>query len=149
MKTKIIATIGPSSNNPEILERLRDRGVNFFRINLSHTEEADIEERIKDLIGYGVPIILDSEGSQVRSGNSEEIYLDEGSTIKVFFNEVKCDSENLFLRPFGVSKKLEEGDIISIDFNSLLLRVYDTSSKDKGYILCKVVVGGLFGGKKA
>ncbi len=148
-KRKMIATIGPGSNKPDILERLKDRGVDFFRINLSHTEEDDIEQRIKDLLGYGVPIILDTEGSQVRSGNTQEISLSEGSIVKLYGGKVQCDSQNLFLKPEGVVKKLNDGDLISIDFNSLLLRVFDISTKDKGYVLCKTVIGGSMGGKKA
>jgi len=71
--TKVIATIGPGSNKPDILEKLADRKVGFFRINLSHTDENEIEARIKDIIGYGVPVIIDTEGSQVRTGNRQEI----------------------------------------------------------------------------
>jgi len=146
---KIICTVGPGSNNPETLEKLKDRGADFFRINLSHTNEDLIEERVKDLMGQRVPIILDTEGSQVRSGNTEEIRFEEASTIKIYSKEVECDSKNLFLRPKGVVKKLQDGDIISIDFNSLLLRVFDTSEKESGYISCKVMLGGKIGGKKA
>jgi len=69
-RVKVIATIGPGSNKPEILEKLRDRGVSFLRINLSHTEENDIEQRVKDIIGYDIPVILDTEGLQIRSGNT-------------------------------------------------------------------------------
>ncbi|MBS3091798.1 sulfate adenylyltransferase [Candidatus Pacearchaeota archaeon] len=146
---KIICTIGPSSNKEEVLVKLKDRGVNFFRINLSHTEEKDIEQRIKDLLGYGVPIILDTEGSQIRSGNIKEITFQESGMVKIFGNKIECDAQNLFLKPEGVFKKLQEGDLISIDFNSVLLRIFDTSERDNGYILCKVVIGGLIGGKKA
>ena len=46
----IICTIRPSSNNPEILEKLKDRGASYFRINLSHTPEDLIKKKIKDLI---------------------------------------------------------------------------------------------------
>lgn len=147
--TKIICTIGPSSNNPEILGKLKNRGVDFFRINLSHTEESDIDEKVRDIINYGVPIILDTEGSQIRSGNTEEINFNEGGIIKLFGEKVKCDSDNLFFNPGGTIKKLNYGDLISIDFNSVLLRVFDTSTLIRGYILCEVVIGGLIGGKKA
>jgi len=73
-KVKIIATIGPSSRSKDVLERLKDRGVDFFRINLSHTNEEDIEQKVNGIIGYGVPIIIDTEGSQIRSGNSCQMY---------------------------------------------------------------------------
>ena len=98
-RVKIICTIGPSSNKPEVLNRLRDRGVNFFRINLSHTNEEDIEQRIKDLIGYNIPVILDTEGAQVRSGNTADIFIEEGSIIKVHSSKINCNYENIFLNP--------------------------------------------------
>ena len=148
-KKKIICTIGPASNNPITLEKLRDRGVDFFRINLSHTPEEDIEERIKDLLGYGVPIILDTEGSQVRSGNIDEINFEEGGDVKLHNKPIKCNKENLFLTPIGIFLKLNEGDLISIDFNSVLLKVFDTHDKSNGFIKCKIVIGGSIGGKKA
>jgi pyruvate kinase len=147
--TKIICTIGPSSNNPEILGKLKNRGVDFFRINLSHTEEDHIDEKIREIINYGVPIIIDTEGSQIRSGNADEINFSEGGVIKLFGEKIKCDSNNLFLNPEGIIKKLNEGDLISIDFNSVLLRVFDISKITEGYILCEVVIGGIIGGKKA
>ena len=115
-KAKIIATIGPASNNPEILNKFKERGVDFFRINLSHTDEEDIEQRIKDLQGYDVPIILDTEGPQVRSGNNEEINLEEGKEIKIFNRKVDCNNEKLFLRPLDSVEKLKKGDILHMDF---------------------------------
>lgn len=148
-KIKIITTIGPSSNKQEILEKLKDRGVSFLRINLSHTEEEDIEPRIKDLLGYGIPIILDTEGSQVRTGNTSEIEFPEGTNIKVHSKKIQCDQNNLFLRPTSIISKLSMGDFISLEFNSVLLRVIDTDNMDKGYIECQVAMGGKIGGKKA
>ena len=148
-KIKIICTIGPSSNKQDVLEKFVDRGVDFFRINLSHTEEEDIEQRIKDLLGYNIPIILDTEGPQVRSGNTEELIFSEGQIVKIHDKKIKCNSENLFLNPTGIIKNLQYGDIMSIDFNSLLLRVLDTSTLEQGYILSVVILGGKAGSKKA
>ena len=148
-KTKIICTIGPESSKEDILLRLKDRGASFFRINLSHTEEEEIEEKIRGLLGYGIPIILDTEGSQVRTGNTSEIDLLEGSTIKIHVKRVYCDSSNLFFKPLGITSKLKNGDLISLEFNSVLLRVVDDGKLKDGYIGCKVMIGGRVGGKKA
>ncbi len=149
IKPKIICTIGPGLLKEDILLKLKGKNVDFFRINLSHTDEEEIEKKVKDLIGYGVPIILDTEGSQIRSGNTNEIFIDEDSIVKVHGSKISCDNQNIFLNPEGVIKNIQNGDLISIDFNSLLLRVFDTSTKEKGYVLCKAVIGGLMGGKKA
>lgn len=149
MKKKIIATIGPASNRPEILEKLKDRGADFFRINLSHTEEVDIENRIKDLLGYGVPIIIDTEGSQIRSGNTEQIRFREGDELKIHTSRVDCNQNNLHLSPIGVTSLLNVGDLISIDFDSVLIKVHNLNNLKEGYIGCRVIIGGVVGGKKA
>lgn len=146
---KIIATIGPASNKPHILEQLKDRGVSFFRINLSHTEEKDIESRVEDIIDYGVPVILDTEGAQIRSGNREEIALQEGRTIRVYNRKVHCNELRIWLNPGASVNAFVEGDLIFIDFNSVLLKVTDTSRISKGYIECAVLIGGRIGGRKA
>jgi len=146
-KIKVICTIGYGSNNPETLQKFKDRGVDFFRINLSHTPEEDIESRIKDLLGYGVPIILDTEGSQVRTGNTSEILFEEGEDVSLHNKRIECDKNNLFLTPIGIFSKLSEGDLISLDFNSALLRVYDIDKGSKA--LCRVVIAGEVGGRKA
>ena len=148
-KIKIICTIGPSSFKEDILLKLKDRGADFFRINLSHTEDEEIEEKIRGLLGYDVPIILDTEGSQVRTGNTSEIDFFEGGVVKIHAKKVVCDSFNLFFKPLGIISKLKDGDLISLEFNSVLLRVFDDSKLNNGFIECKVVIGGRIGGKKA
>jgi pyruvate kinase len=146
---KIIATIGPASNKPQILERLKDRGVSFFRINLSHTDEKDIDQKVHDIIDYGVPVILDTEGSQIRSGNKGDIVLPEGRQIKVYNRMVNCNEHRIWLNPGASVNAFVEGDLIFIDFNSVLLKVTDTSRISKGYIECAVLIGGKIGGRKA
>lgn len=148
-KPQVICTIGPASLDKNILNRFKERGVSFFRINLSHTPKEDIEKTIKILKEIGVPIILDTEGLQVRSGNINEIDFKEGDIVKLHNSAKKCDSSNLVLNPLKVADKLRNGDLIAVDFNSVLLKVYDTSSMKKGYILCKVIIGGKIGGRKA
>jgi len=147
---KIIATIGPSSNKPEILEKLVDRNIDFLRINLSHTYEEEIEQKVKDIIGYGVPVILDTEGNQIRTSNEEEIEFHEGDELTIHKNPLKCDSNNLFFNPPEVIQHFSEGDLIALGFNSVLLRVFDKSKlESEGYIKCKTLVGGVIGGHKA
>ncbi len=149
-KKKIICTIGPSSLNPNILRGFKDRGVDFLRVNLSHTSEEYIEEVILELKKYDIPIIIDTEGPQIRTGNNYEIHLKQGKGIKIYNKKILCDENNLFLTPLDIIEKMRVGDIISPDFNSALLNVRDISYlEEKGYILCKVITGGKVGGKKA
>src|SRR3989344_1099310 len=150
MNVKIISTIGPGSRDPEILKRLKDRGVDFFRVNLSHTDEEEIEDRIKGIKDFGVPIILDTEGPQIRSGNREEINIPDWVDIRVYASKVQCNEKQMFLNPGSSLHTLREGDLIFIDFNSVLLKVLDISTlKIKNYITCKALIGGKIGGRKA
>jgi pyruvate kinase len=149
-KPKIICTIGPASYRPEILRTLKERGVDFFRINLSHTYEEEIEEKILELKKYGVPIIIDTEGSQIRTGNKDEFFIKEGDDIIIYNKNVSCNERNIFLTPLEVINEFQIGDLILVDFNSALLKVADTSKlKFEGYIKCKVLIGGSIGGRKA
>src|SRR3989339_284409 len=147
---KIICTIGPASLNKQTLNLLKDRGVDYFRINLSHTPLGEIEEKILELKKFDVPIIIDTEGSQVRTGNTYDIFLKEGLEIKLYNKEISCNENNLFLTPLNILHKLQAGDLILVDFNSVLLKVSDISKlNSEGCVSCKILLGGGIGGRKA
>jgi len=145
---KIIATIGEASFNPEVLKKLKDRSVDYFRINLSHTSKEDIEKKIIELKTYGVPIMLDTEGRQIRTGNVHEITFEEGDKIRIYNREVETDNKTFFLRPLTVVEQLEEGTLISLDFNSALIKISNTSTIHEGFVEGTVLLGGKIGGQK-
>lgn len=149
-KVKIICTIGPASDNPSILKVLKEKKIDFFRINLSHTNEQDVEEKIKNLKPYGIPIIIDTEGPQVRTGNSAEIDFFQGDKVKLHAKEIECDSKNMFLTPLSVLNDLKVGDEVSLAFGSAHFCVCDTLNLvNKGYIECIVMSSGKVGDRKA
>ncbi|SVC89891.1 uncharacterized protein METZ01_LOCUS342745, partial [marine metagenome] len=91
METKILATLGPSSLNSRTVKQMTKRGVSLFRINLSHTKLEDVEGVIQKIQSWtDVPVCLDSEGAQIRNQDmiSEDVYFQEGSTVKVHFSSV-------------------------------------------------------------
>ena len=67
-KTKIVATLGPATSTKDVLKGMLDEGVNVFRINFSHADYKDVEERIKMIrelneeFGYNVAILGDLQG---------------------------------------------------------------------------------------
>ena len=66
---EILCTLGPSSLNKYVINRLTDLGVNLFRINLSHTSVVELPKVIELIKSYtSVPICLDTEGAQIRTG---------------------------------------------------------------------------------
>lgn len=150
--TKIICTIGPTSIHADVLKKLEDRGADFVRINLSHTKTGDIESQIQKIqSAIKIPLILDTDGPQIRTGyiGTNSIQLDIGDELKVYDTIIPCNKKELYLRPQGVLSYLSPGDLISIDFDNLLLTVVDTSEMMKGYVTCKVLIGGSFGNNKA
>jgi ATP sulfurylase len=145
---KVICTVGISPLNRENLLRMQGRGADFFRINLSHTKKEEIESKIIELKEYSVPTMIDTEGSQIRTGNLEEIHFFEGSVVKIYDKQVPCNSNSLFFTPFSIVEKFVEGDLLNLDFNSVLIKVTDTSTLSEGYLSAVVLIGGNVGGRK-
>ena len=149
MTTKILATIGPASLNKETIEKLSTRGVYLFRINLSHTKLADVEDIINKIHQWtDVPVCLDSEGAQIRNQDmvNESVYFEKGSVVKVHHDQVIGDSENISFTPDSVSRQLREGDLIRVDFNAVTLRIIENK---KEYLLASIENSGHVGSNKA
>jgi len=149
MATKILATLGPSSLNSKTVNKMANQGVNLFRINLSHTKLEDVNGILKKIMSWtDVPVCLDSEGAQIRNQDmiSESVFFEKGSIIKIHHKTILGDSRNISFTPSNVSKQLEIGDKIRVDFNSASFIV---TKKEKEYLLAKVIEGGSVGSNKA
>ena len=146
---KILCTLGPASMNEHVISRLEDLGVSLFRINMSHTKIEDLEETITFIQAHTkVPVCLDSEGAQVRSGKLEngEVIVSEHASLEVVSSPIVGDEKQFSLYPEYIVDELEVGDFISIDFNSVLLQVIDTNP---GIASLRVLNGGKMGQNKA
>ena len=149
MNPQILCTIGPASMNEHVLSRLEDLGVTLFRINLSHTRIEDLEENIKFIQDRTkVPVCLDSEGAQVRSGKliNGEVMVREHASLEAVSQSIEGNEKQFSLYPEYIVDELVVGDFISIDFNALLLQVIDTSP---GIASLRVLNGGKMGQNKA
>lgn len=146
---KILCTFGPASMNNRVITRLTDLGVDLFRINLSHTKLNDLSDVINFIQARTtVPICLDTEGAQIRTGGFADgrVVLTENSLIRIPKAEVPGNEEEFNLYPLNTVDKLELGDIVSIDFNSALVKVMEKNADD---LLVKVLTGGQIGQNKA
>ncbi len=150
-KTEIIVTLGPSTNKEEDLRKLKDKGVNFVRVNMSHSSLEDMEYFMKLAKKVGIPFVVDSQGSQVRTGDLKEnqIKLQENDVVKIYTTEIVGDKEGMCLKPVSVVPQLEIGDLIHIDFDSVTLRISDISTINEGYIIARTITGGTLGKNKA
>lgn len=153
-KTKIVATLGPSTSSKEILRKMLKEGVNVFRINFSHASYDDVIERIKmirDLNqedGYNAAILGDLQGPKLRVGlMKEEVVVSEGDEI-VFATgkEFKGTAKRVFMNYDSFPQDVQAGERILLDDGKLIFEVISTNKKDE--VKTKVIQGGPLRSKK-
>ena len=134
--TQIIVTLGPATRSEQDLRFIKDKGVDFVRINMSHSSLSDLEYFIALSKKIGIPFIIDTEGSQIRTGELVEdiIHFDESDDIIIWAERDPGNRNELCLKPGRVIERLDEGDLIHIDFDTLILRVTDVSTVPSGFI---------------
>lgn len=149
-KVKIIVTLGPATNTEESLRKFKARGVDFVRINMSHSTIADLRYFIGLAKKVGLPFILDTEGSQIRTGELKgaPLYFKSDDTIKLLGKQIRGDLTKISIRPPEIIAQLTEGDIVYCDFHSLVLRICDTKTAPRGYVTAQVVTSGFLGSNK-
>ena len=133
-----------------MLKKMKDRGVDFVRVNMSHSSLEDLEYFISLAKKVGLQFIIDTQGSQIRSGDLAEksFLLEENEEVKIHATPIRGDRNNISLNPGEIVSQLEEGDILRLDFNGLILQVVDTTTLDRGYIIARVISSGMLGRNK-
>src|ERR671935_415927 len=144
-RTKIVATIGPASAQPDRLRALIDAGMDAARLNLSHGSHDDHAERAQILRGLqeecGKPLALigDLQGPKTRGGSpAQPLPLPRGSEVTVVYTESAPDGE-LPIAPAVVGEVLRPGHEVLIDDGMVRLRVEETEHERAR---CGVLVGG-------
>jgi pyruvate kinase len=149
MNHKILVTLGPSSLDGELIRQMNREKVYLYRINMSHTRWEDLRGVITEIQKHtDVPICIDSEGAQVRNHkmNSGSSQLITDTTVKINYSEILGDSKNISFTPADVANRLQVGDIINIDFDSVSLKVEEVNTS---CVIAKVINGGFVGSNKA
>ena len=153
-KTKIVCTIGPSTDSEEMLSRLMDAGMNVCRLNMSHGSYEEHGERIarirrlRDEKGIPVAIMLDTKGPEVRTClvRGEKVTLSAGSEFILTTREVEGDEHIVSITYARLPELLHPGDRILIDDGLLSMTVKEI--RDGTDIICTVVDGGMLGCRK-
>ena len=148
MKVQVLCTLGPSSLRPEVISGLDERGVDLFRVNLSHTPLEAVVPTI-ELIQRcsATPVCLDTEGAQVRCGPmAPDVILRQGATVRLTGLGQVGTAERLPLQPRVALEALRPGTELSVDFNGALLRVTDVTADGADAV---VVEGGQVRSNKA
>jgi pyruvate kinase len=148
MKVQILCTLGPSSLRRDVIAGLDERGVDLFRINLSHTPLEAVEPTIDFIRRHSaVPISLDTEGAQVRCGPViPDLVLETGADIELVAEEIQGGPDRLSLKPLETFAGLVRDSVLNVDFHGTVLRVVD-----RGPDRARAIVerGGRVGSNKA
>ncbi len=150
-KPKIIVTLGPSTNTEDALRRMKDKNVDFVRINMSHSSLEDLQYFVNLANKVGVPFMVDTEGSQIRTGdlNQSRVEFNEGDEVRITNPGTVGNREQICLKPDGMISQLEEGDLLFVDFDTLVFRIIDTSTLSDGFVRATVVSQGALGSNKS
>jgi pyruvate kinase len=147
-KTKIVATMGPASENPPVLEKMINAGLNVARLNFSHREHKAHEETIKSIraasqkTGVPIAIMQDLSGPKIRTGDLAEgrLTLEEGKRIILTTKPCPGTAHSLYINYKHLPKEIKKGDRILLDDGKKRLDVISTDGKTE--IICKIIVGG-------
>ena len=147
-KTKIIATLGPSTSSNETIEKLIKEGVDVLRINFSHSSHEEAQVLIKEIrkintnLNTNTSILADLQGPKLRIGEmSPDISLNVGSIIKIKTGkEFIGDDKVIFINYQTLPLDINKGEEILIDDGKIILKVTETNKKDQ--ILAEVIQGG-------
>ncbi len=144
----LLCTLGPSSLNPRVIAQLEAAGATTFRINMSHTKARDLERIIRYVQKHTrVPVSIDTEGAQIRTGEMNGgVTVRAGTQVRLVSRPVNGDATTLPLTPGNVVEMLAPGARLSIDFDSVVLRVEGLID---GAAVATVLVGGEVGSRKA
>jgi pyruvate kinase len=126
---------------PDVITALTERGVDLFRINLSHTPLEAISETIGLVRAHSsVPIAIDTEGAQVRCGKlASDLVLVEGQRVRMEPEDSAGPGADLTLRPRVAFDALRAGNHLSVDFDGVVIRV---TRVREGVATGRVVHGG-------
>lgn len=153
-KTKIVATLGPACSTKEVIKEMIDAGVNVFRINFSHADYTDVQERI-DIIrglneefGYTTSILADLQGPKLRVGvMKEDVVVSKGDKITFTTKEdMLGTAEKVYMNYKEFPKDVNPGERILLDDGKLIFEVIKTDKKTE--VQAVVVQGGPLKSKK-
>ena len=149
-KTKIIATIGPTTSSKEMLKKIISKGVNVCRLNFSHSTHDDAKEIISNIkeinqeLHVHTAILADLQGPKIRVGEFKNpLNLVKGNEV-IFSTKDKKDC--IYINYQNFAKDVNAKDKVLLDDGKLALKVVSTNKKDM--VVLKVVFGGLLQSKK-
>ena len=153
-KTKIICTLGPASDDPEIIRALIRGGMNAARFNFSHGSHPEHEARlnmfyaVRDSMSRPVATILDTKGPEIRirTFSTKTVELEAGDTFTLTTDEIEGDKTRVSVTYDNLHEEVGPGQQILIDDGLIAIQVQEIQGHD---IVCSVVNGGTLSANKS
>ena len=146
-KTKIICTMGPNTNDRELMKKLVENGMDIARFNFSHGDHEEQKSRmdmlkaIREEAGKPIAILLDTKGPEIRTGvikDDKKVTLVEGQKFTLTTKDVEGDANRVSITYEGLVEDVEIGKKILIDDGLIELEVKNITDTD---IICRVING--------
>ena len=152
-RTKIICTIGPSTQSFSVLKQMQKEGMNVVRLNMSHSDHKSakkIIDKIKRLnkqIKNPIGILMDTQGPEIRTGDTNNVIDLTTGEVVTFTIRDESDVESTSIRVHydELINSVSVGTLISLD-NGLLN--FEVLKKTENQLQCKVLDGGKLGSKR-
>ncbi len=152
-KTKIVCTIGPSTDNDDILREMMKSGMDVARFNFSHSEHSVHEKRFEQVcrlrseLGLNIATLLDTKGPEVRLKTFKDgsAVLAEGESFTLTTRDVQGDNTICSISFANLPKDVSLGTSILIDDGAIELKAESVNSTD---IVCRVIRGGKISDRK-
>ena len=153
-KTKVVCTMGPNTNDRELMRKLIQNGMDVARFNFSHGDHEeqkgrmDMLKELREEEHATTAILLDTKGPEIRTGvlkDGKKITLKEGETFTLTTEDIVGDNKRVSITYKGLAEDVSEGKIILIDDGLIGLKVIGKTDKE---IHCEIINGGELGEKK-
>ena len=153
-KTKIVCTIGPSSEKPEIFREMCLQGLNVARLNFSHgtheehQKKIDMIKAVREELGLPIAIMLDTKGPEyrIRTFEKGKILLQDGDRFTFTTREVEGNENIVSVSYSGLADDLEQGDRILVNNGLVIFQVDEIQGTE---IRCTVLNGGVLSDRKS
>ncbi len=153
-KTKVICTIGPASENEEIITKLCKEGMNVARLNFSHGDHTehqrkiDIIKKVRQELNLPIAIMLDTKGPEyrIKTFENKKIKLNDGDIFTFTTDDIVGNESIVAVTYKNLTEDLNIGDTVSVN-NGLV--IFEVTSIEGSNAVCKVIVGGELSDRKS
>ncbi len=153
-KTKIICTIGPASENEEVLTQMCLAGMNVARLNFSHGSYAEHQKKIelikhvREKLNLPIAIMLDTKGPEyrIKTFANGKVTIQDGADFTFTTEEVDGDETIVSVNYKNLHKELKPGDTVTVNNGMVKFQVQEIHGTS---IRCKCLVGGVLSNRKS